>query len=137
MKHINIGAILFAIIIYILQFLIAPGVYWLMTGHRLGDGFWIFSGDGFIATTDIIITLVGMFSFESKLRYWWVNPFIYYFLIIIYHPKHVYDMGLGGFISMPEGLSIIGYAAGYFILQIAVWIFMKFINWLRQYKEEV
>jgi amino acid permease len=93
----------------------------------------------------IAITLIGMFAFASKLRYWLLGLVLYALLIFAYSPPGAYGIGMRGTrldgaqpIYHPEDrwfqiTVILVFTA---LLQIVVWCFVKIILFLRKVLRE-
>ncbi len=111
-----LSPIIFQIVLYVLQFLILPSVYYISPFDVARSLIAIF-------LSTLFITIVGMTFFSDALRNWLLGLLLHLALMMLYHPDNIYGIGNGMFDFDIITITII------FLLimgtQIFVWLFVK------------
>ena len=114
-----LSPIIFQVVLYSLQFVILPSVYYISPSDIVRTAVEI------ILST-LFITIVGMIFFRNEFRWRLLGWLVHLVLMTIYHSDNIFSMGNGMFdfnvITITfVSLLILG-------TQILVWLFMKFSN---------
>ena len=109
--------ILFQTILYIIQYVILPKFIAIyptdVHRHML-----------IVCLTTTTVSIVGMIFFD-KFKYWFLGLILYFTMVNLYHPTHIYGIAYGIF---SKKLSIIGWTIIVFIIEFILWIIMKCIK---------
>ncbi len=111
-----LSPIIFQIVLYVLQFLILPSVYYISPFDVARSMIAIF-------LSTLFITIVGMTFFSDALRNWLLGLILHLALVIIYHPDDIYGIGNGMF-----DFDIITMIFIFLLImgtQVFVWLFLK------------
>lgn len=84
-----IKILILMLIMYIIDFLIAPNVFTNEYPDNTGSTIVLF-------TSIIVSTIIGMVIISNNIGYYILGDILYYILIFIYHPEGAYGIGLVG-----------------------------------------
>lgn len=108
--------VLFQILLYAVQFIIAPRIYYI-------SPYDVMRSIVFIVISVCLITTWGMVRFSHNYIGWILGLFVYAFLVIVYHPNNLYGIGSGMF---DFDLITIGiFVLLTFVLQLLIWVILR------------
>ena len=114
-----LSPIISQIILYVLQFVILPSVYYV-------SPFDVLRSSVVILLSTLIVTIVGMSFFSDSLRGWFLGLLLHFVLMLAYHPDNIYGIGNGMFDFDIITISFVSLLI--MVTQVFVWIFLKVLN---------
>ena len=124
-----IKILILMLIMYIIDFLIAPNVFKSQYPDDIGAGIIFY-------TSIIVSSIIGMIAISNNIVYYILGDILYYILILIYHPIGAYGIGMVGILprvykkeAAPFHIAII--IISLLIVQIVMSIVVKIIKVIR------
>ena len=124
-----IKILILMLIMYIIDFLIAPNVFKSQYPNDIG-------ARTILYTSIIVSSIIGMIAISNNIVYYILGDILYYILIFIYHPRGVYGIGWDGIFPRVYNEEIIPFQIAIIIIfllivQIVISIVVKIIKVIR------
>ncbi len=114
-----LSPIISQVVLYVLQFLILPSVYYVSPFDILRSSIVVF-------LSTLVITIIGMSFFSDSFRGWFLGLLLHFALMLVYHPDNVYGIGNGMFDF--DIITMLFVSLLIMVTQISVWLFLKLLK---------